>query len=105
MQNELEKGILKYVDSSIENAPYTQIYTGLIKASGVDGYTIDLNGVEYTNVPSEGSFSTNDTIKVVIPNNQPSNMFILAESTGGGGTGAVSSVNGMTGDVVMRLVQ
>ena len=107
MPSELEKGIIRYVDSSIENAPNTHVYTGLIKSSSVDGYTIDLNGVEYTNVPSKGTFSVNDTVRVVIPDNQYSNMFILAESTGGGtsgGTGAVSSVNGMTGDVVISNV-
>ena len=104
MQSELEKGILRYVDNSIENAPYTQVYTGLIKSSGVDGYTISLNGVEYANVPSKGTFLANDTVRVVVPNNQYSNMFILSDSTGGGGTGAVSSVNGMTGDVVISNV-
>ena len=105
MQSELEKGILRYVDNSIENAPYTQVYTGLVKASGVDGYTISLNGVEYANIPSKGTFLTNDTVRVVIPNNQYSNMFILSDSTGGGGgTGTVSSVNGMTGDVVISNV-
>ena len=104
MQSELEKGILRYVDNSIENAPYTQVYTGLIKSSGVDGYTVNLNGVEYTNVPSKGTFLTNDTVRVVVPNNQYSNMFILSDSTGGSVTGAVSSVNGMTGDVVISNV-
>ena len=103
MPSELEKGIYRYVDNSIENAPYTQIYTGLVKASGVDGYTISLNGVEYANVPSKGTFLTNDTVRVVVPNNQYSNMFILSDSSGGEG-GAVSSVNGMTGDVAISNV-
>ena len=104
MASELEKGIFNYVDKVVQDAPYTQIYTGVIKSFGVNGYTVLLNGVEYPNVPSKGSFLTNETVKVVIPNNQFSNMFILSDSTDGSDIGAVSSVNGMTGDVVISNV-
>ena len=81
MQSELEKGILRYVDNSIENAPNTIVPTGLIVASTDDGYTVRVGSIEYTNVPtlSETNHVTNDTVKVCIPSGQYSNMFILGK--------------------------
>ena len=81
MPSELEKGIYRYVDSAISNAPYTIIQTGLIIASTADGYTVRVGNTEYTNVGtlSETSHADNDTVKVCIPNNQYSNMFILGK--------------------------
>ena len=81
MQSELEKGILRYVDNSIENAPNTIVPTGLIVASTDDGYTVRVGSIEYTNVPtlSETNHVANDTVKVCIPSGQYSNMFILGK--------------------------
>ncbi len=69
MQSELEKGIYRYVDNSIENAPYTQVYTGLVKASGVDGYTISLNGVEYATLSAFPVTGTSGIIYVDLSTN------------------------------------
>ena len=81
MQSELEKGILRYVDNSIENAPNTIVPTGLIVASTDEGYTVRVGSIEYTNVPtlSETNHVANDTVKVCIPSGQYSNMFILGK--------------------------
>ena len=81
MQSELEKGILRYVDSSIENAPNTIVPTGIIVESTDDGYTVRVGSIEYTNVPtlSATSHVANDTVKVCIPSGQYSNMFILGK--------------------------
>ena len=81
MPSELEKGIYRYVDSAVDNASSTHIYTGLIIASTADGYTVRVGNTEYTNVGtlSETSHVANDTVKVCIPNNQYNNMFILGK--------------------------
>ena len=81
MPSELEKGIYRYVDSSISNAPNTIAPTGIIVASTSDGYTVRVGSIEYTNVPtlSATSHVANDTVKVCIPSGQYSNMFILGK--------------------------
>ena len=102
MPSELEKGIYRYVDSSIDNAPYTQIFTSIVKSATATGYTVSIGGIDYTNVPATGTASINETVRVVIPNGQYSNMFILSKSVSGGGSGgAVTSVNGLVGDVYL----
>lgn len=81
MPSELEKGIYRYVDSSISNAPNTIVPTGLIVASTDEGYIVRIGSIEYTNVPtlSETNHVANDTVKVCIPSGQYSNMFILGK--------------------------
>ena len=83
MSNELEKGIFRYVDNSINNAPYITIETGLIIASTTDGYTVRIGDVEYTHVGtvSATSHSANDTVKVIMykTNGRCDNIFILGK--------------------------
>ena len=83
MPNELEKGIMRYADNRVDNAPYITIETGLIISSTSDGYTVRVGNVSYTNVGtlSATSHSTNDTVKVVMykTNGRCDNMFILGK--------------------------
>lgn len=77
----MEKGSIRYTDRQIEIAPYARIENGLIKAVTLDGYTVEINEKLYPNVLALNSvsLSVNNTVKVMIPNNQYSNMFILGK--------------------------
>ena len=83
MPSELEKGIMRYADNRVDNAPYITIETGLIIASTPDGYTVRVGNVEYANVGtlSATSHLTNDTVKVVMykTDGRCDNMFILGK--------------------------
>ena len=77
----LEQGMQRYTGKQMDDAPYTTVEVGLIKNKTVDGYTVDIHGQQYTNVLALNSVSlvTNDTVAILIPNNQYSNMFILGK--------------------------
>lgn len=79
--NDLEKGILRYVETMLNKAPRDSVVGGVIKASTPTGYTVTIGNIDYPNVPtlSSTSHSINDTVKVMIPNNQYNNMFILGK--------------------------
>ena len=73
------------------------------------GKTIELNGVKYNGITTiGGTCSLNEMVRVMIPQGQYNNMFILKGGSGSGGTvtptpsvSGVSSVNGKTGDVIL----
>ena len=102
---QLLRGIQSYVDKCLaENKEITT--TAKIVEIDEDEYTIELNGVQYSGVSTiGGTCSLNEMVKVMIPQGQYNNMFILkgGETNSGGGTvvSGVSSVNGYTGDVVL----
>lgn len=81
--NFLEKGTARYTNELVGNAPYTRFKTGLVTAIGVDGTTVLIDGEEYTNLMKLNGVTlvVNDSVEVVIPNNQDSNMFILGKLT------------------------
>ena len=102
---QLLQGIQSYVKKCLaENKEITT--TAKIVEIDEDEYTIELNGVQYSGVSTiGGTCSLNEMVKVMIPQGQYNNMFILkgGETNSGGGTvvSGVSSVNGYTGDVVL----
>ena len=102
---QLLQGIKSYVDKCLaENKEITT--TAKVVEIDEDEYTIELNGVQYSGVSTiGGTCSLNEMVKVMIPQGQYNNMFILkgGETNSGGGTvvSGVSSVNGYTGDVVL----
>ena len=102
---QLLQGIKSYVDKCLaENKEITT--TAKIVEIDEDEYTIELNGVQYSGISTiGGTCSLNEMVKVMIPQGQYNNMFILkgGETNSGGGTvvSGVSSVNGYTGDVVL----
>ncbi len=99
--NELTKGVTRYDDKKIDYASYDKSVTARVLGVEVDGYTILLNDVEYTNVPTLGGTCTvNEIVHVTIPQNNYSNMYILKTPTVSGES-LVSSVNGRNGDVVL----
>jgi len=81
MNNDDSKSTRQYVGLSIEKAPFDQCYTAIIMATSTTGYTIKLNNKLYYNIGtlSSSSHVINDTVKVMIPNNQYNNMFILGK--------------------------
>ena len=74
-----------------------------------DLYTIELNGVEYSGIDTiGGTCIVNEIVRVMIPQGQYNNMFILKGGSDSGGSitptpsvSGVSSVNGKTGDVIL----
>jgi len=79
--DDLTKGTMRYGSKQIDDAPYTRETRGRVISSGLDGYTIDINGKQFTNVMVLNgiALSTNDIVIVIIPNNQTSNMYILGK--------------------------
>ena len=105
---QLLRGIQSYVDKCLaENKEITT--TAKIVEIDEDEYTIELNGVQYSGVSTiGGTCSLNEMVKVMIPQGQYNNMFILKGGSGSGGSitptpsvSGVSSVNGKTGDVIL----
>lgn len=76
---ELKKGIALYVEKLLNEAPFDKTVTGIIKDIGTlpNTYNIVINGVEYNNILSYDTHNANDTVKVLIPQNNYNNMFIL----------------------------
>ena len=105
---QLLRGIQSYVDKCLaENKEITT--TAKVVEIDEDEYTIELNGVKYSGIDTIGGTCTiNEMVKVMIPQGQYNNMFILkgGSDSGGGITPTpsvgVSSVNGKTGDVTLN---
>ncbi|MEG1353717.1 MAG: pyocin knob domain-containing protein [Malacoplasma sp.] len=108
---DLIEGIKFYVDNRIDNAPKDITITGQIvsihQIQGIHGleytYDVRVNNVLYKGIRAVGGTCLgNQSVRVVIPESQYSNMFILATSKQGG-TAGVTSVNGETGDVILDI--
>ena len=105
--DQLLQGVQSFVKKCVNESNRDITTTARIVSIQSDGsYNIDLNGVEYKNIDTIGGECTlNEMVRVVIPQGQYNNMFILkgGETNSGGGTvvSGVSSVNGYTGDVVL----
>ena len=88
MQNKNEKGIdavLQGVDylisKNISDAPFDRTYIGLIIDTDVETntYTVEMNGYKYKHVMSTIRAYPNDTVIVMCPQNQLSQMFIYGK--------------------------
>ena len=105
--DQLLQGVQSFVKKCVNESNRDITTTARIVSIQSDGsYNIDLNGVEYKNIDTiGGECALNEMVKVMIPQGQYNNMFILkgGETNSGGGTvvSGVSSVNGYTGDVVL----
>ena len=108
--DQLLQGVQSFVKKCVNESNRDITTTARIISIQSDGsYNIDLNGVEYKNIDTIGGECTlNEMVRVVIPQGQYNNMFILKGGSGGGGSIAptpsvsgVSSVNGKTGDVIL----
>ena len=104
--NALLKGIEHIVKKELEKAPIDKTYTGIIKTVKENNlYDIIMQGQLYTNVPSIfKGLTVNSTVKVKIPQGQYSLMYIEGQFNIdiAGGQGFVTTVNGKTGDVIVK---
>ena len=107
--DQLLQGVQSFVKKCVNESNRDITTTARIVSIQSDGsYNIDLNGVEYKNIDTIGGECTlNEMVRVVIPQGQYNNMFILKGGSGGGSitptpsVSGVSSVNGKTGDVIL----
>ena len=69
------------IRQEINNAPFDKTRQAIILVNNSNGtYKIRLDGYEYDNIPSYPSNTTivvDSVVKVIIPNNQYSQMFLL----------------------------
>ena len=103
---QLLQGIKSYVDKCLAESKRDITTTAKVVDISDDLYTVELDDVQYKGLDTIGGTCTiNEMVKVMIPQGQYNNMFILkgGETNSGGGTvvSGVSSVNGYTGDVVL----
>ena len=107
---QLLQGIQSYVNKCLVESNRDITTTGKIVEVVEDGgYTVEINGVQYSDIYTIGGKCTlNEMVKVVIPQGQYNNMFILKGGSDSGGSitptpsvSGVSSVNGKTGDVIL----
>lgn len=69
------------IRQEINNAPFDKTRQAIVLANNNDGtYKIRLDGNEYDNIssyPSNTTITIGSVVKVIIPNNQYSQMFLL----------------------------
>lgn len=77
----LEKGIIRYNNKQMEDAPYSKFKTGRVISKQNDGYVVEINKTQYDKlmVLNGVALSENDIVQLVVPNNQMNNMFILGK--------------------------
>ena len=99
IKKEILKAIEYVVDSKLRRASFDKTYTGVIVGVNGDGtYGVQINGVIYNNIRSVAeAISINDTVRVVYPQNNPNNMYILNNNANyGGGAIVVDSALSLT---------
>lgn len=76
---QLKTGIKTYIDKKADEIPCDKTFTALVtKVSSNGFYSISLNGVEYNNIRTiGGTCKVNESVKVLVPQNNYNNMFIL----------------------------
>lgn len=87
----LLSGIQYLIEQNIASAPFDKVKNGKVLAINLDGtYRVSIEGKIY-NIPSlvRSGISVNSIVKILIPQNEYSNMFILNTASGGGTSGAV----------------
>ena len=100
---QLLEGITFYIDKVVSDNKEKTMTARIVSIQEDGSYTIDLEGKQYSNIGTIGGVCTiNEMVKVMIPQGQYNNMFILKGGSGdGGSTSGVTSVNGKSGNVVL----
>lgn len=106
--DEIINSIDYIVKERIKDASFDKTRTGrIVGLLDNNKYMVNIDNTEYI-VPSisDNVLPLNAIVKVLVPENQYNNMFILApggQNGGGGGGSGVNSVNGKTGDVIIGI--
>lgn len=75
---QLLQGIKSYVDKCLAESNRDITTTAKVVEADEDEYTIELNGIKYSGVSTIGGIcSINEMVRVMIPQGQYNNMFIL----------------------------
>lgn len=77
--NQLLKGIELYVNECIKNSGFDKTFIGLIEEIKPNNqYDITINDITYSNIKTiGGTCKIGEVVKVLVPQNNFSNMFIL----------------------------
>jgi hypothetical protein len=77
--DQLKTGIKTYIDKKASEIPCDRTFTALVTRVNSNGtYEILLNNVKYNNIKTiGGTCYVNETVKVLVPQNNYNNMFIL----------------------------
>lgn len=79
----LMEGIKFYINERIKFAPYDRTDTAIVKGISEFGYVISYNNVLYSDIKTIGGIcSINETVKIMIPQNNMNNIFILKPPNG-----------------------
>ena len=75
------EGMDYYVNNNIKNAPFDKTFIGLVTDTDLETntYTVKINNYDYTDVMSMIKADINDTVIVMCPQNQLSQMFIYGK--------------------------
>ena len=101
---QLLEGITFYIDKVVSDNKEKTTTARIVSIQEDGSYTIDLDGKQYSNIGTIGGVCTvNEMVKVMIPQGQYNNMFILkgGSESGGSSTSGVASVNGKAGNVIL----
>lgn len=75
---QLKYGIKDYVNKRLDDITCDKTYSALVVNKSNDGYDIVLNGVKYNKIKTIGGYcDVNEIVKVLVPQNNYNNMFIL----------------------------
>lgn len=77
--DQLKEGIKTYINKKTDEIPCDRTFTALVTKVNSNGtYAVLLNGVEYNHIKTiGGTCYVNETVKVLVPQNNYNNMFIL----------------------------
>ena len=75
------KGIMYAIEQGIKEAPYDRTFIGLVKNTDLETntYTVLIDGHEYNDVISTIKADVNNTVIIMCPQNQLSQMFIYGK--------------------------
>lgn len=80
MQNDIINAIETIVDNAISKAGFDRTRSAIVVGANANNtYKIKMDGIEYNNVVTygNGALAVGAVVKVIIPNGQASQMFIL----------------------------
>lgn len=87
LNEQIIKAIRTIAEQAINKAGFDKTRNGqILKQNKNNTYKVKIDGIDYDNIPSYGdqTFIKGDVVKICIPNNQPSQMYIIPMGGDGG---------------------